>query len=153
MKTSYPKENIKILLLEGISHTAVEVFERAGYTNIESIPKALPEDELIARLADGVHLLGIRSKTQLTQKVLEAANNLWAVGCFCIGTNQVDLAAAGQRAIAVFNSPYSNTRSVAELVIGEAIMVAGVGACRGNRHESLVLRHCTKIAYGQRHCC
>lgn len=123
MKTSYPKENIKILLLEGISHTAVEVFERAGYTNIESIPKALPEDELIARLADGVHLLGIRSKTQLTQKVLEAANNLWAVGCFCIGTNQVDLAAAGQRAIAVFNSPYSNTRSVAELVIGEAIML------------------------------
>ena len=123
MKTSYPKENIKILLLEGISPTAIEVFERAGYTNIESISKALPENELIERLADGVHLLGIRSKTQLSKTVLEAATNLWAVGCFCIGTNQVDLQTAKQRGIAVFNSPYSNTRSVAELVIGEAIML------------------------------
>lgn len=123
MKTSFPKENIKILLLEGVSHTAVEVFEKAGYSHIETVAQALPPAELAERLADGVHLLGIRSKTQLTAELLQSANSLWAVGCFCIGTNQVDLAAAQQLGIAVFNSPYSNTRSVAELVIGEAIML------------------------------
>ena len=123
MKTSFPKENIKILLLEGISPTATEVFARAGYTNLESISKAIPTPQLMERLSDGVHLLGIRSKTQLSEEVLAAAPQLWAVGCFCIGVNQVDRAAATERGIAVFNSPYSNTRSVAELTIAEMIML------------------------------
>jgi D-3-phosphoglycerate dehydrogenase len=123
MKTSYPKENIKILLLEGVSPTATALFEKAGYSDIESLPKAISEEALIERLQDGVHLLGIRSKTQLTAKVLSNAPHLWAVGCFCIGTNQVDLRYASQKGIAVFNSPYSNTRSVAELTIGEMIML------------------------------
>ncbi len=120
--TSYPKEKIKILLLEGVSQSAIDEFHHAGYTQIEALPKALDEAELIKKIKD-VHLLGIRSKTQVTDKVVEAAQKLWGIGAFCIGTNQINLQAATRAGVAVFNSPYSNTRSVAELVIAEAIML------------------------------
>jgi len=122
MKTSFPKQDIKVLLLEGVSRSAVESFHRAGYSQIEFHEKALPEAELKARIADA-HIVGIRSRTQLTEEVLQQAKRLIAVGCFCIGTNQVDLAAARLQGVPVFNAPYSNTRSVAELVIAETIML------------------------------
>ncbi|WP_243049630.1 phosphoglycerate dehydrogenase [Dyella sp. RRB7] len=122
MKTSFPKQDIKVLLLEGVSRSAVESFRRAGYSQIEFHEKALPEDELKARIADA-HIVGIRSRTHLTDEVLQQAKRLIAVGCFCIGTNQVDLGAARRLGVPVFNAPYSNTRSVAELVIAEAIML------------------------------
>jgi D-3-phosphoglycerate dehydrogenase len=121
-KTSLDKNKIKILLLEGIHPSAVEVLKQAGYTNVETVAGALPAEELKARVAD-VHFLGIRSRTQLTEEVFEAAHKLVAVGAFCIGTNQIDLNAARARAVAVFNAPYSNTRSVAELVLAEAILL------------------------------
>jgi D-3-phosphoglycerate dehydrogenase / 2-oxoglutarate reductase len=121
-KTSYPRQDIRVLLLEGISDSAVEVFRAAGYSQVEAHPKSLPEDELKARIADA-HIVGIRSRTQLTAGVLAEARRLMAVGCFCIGTNQVDLEAAELAGIPVFNAPYSNTRSVAELVVAEAIML------------------------------
>lgn len=120
--TSYPKEKINILLLENISQKAVTVFKDNGYSNIQMIPGALSEGEL-AEMVKDVHLLGIRSKTQVTEKVLAAAKKLQAIGCFCIGVNQVDLRTATRLGITVFNAPYSNTRSVAELVIGAAIML------------------------------
>jgi len=122
MKTSFPRQDIKVLLLEGVSRTAVEVFERAGYTNIEYHQKSLPEATLLERIADA-HIVGLRSRTQLTGEVLRHARKLIAAGCFCIGTNQVDLPEAERLGIPVFNAPYSNTRSVAELVIAEAIML------------------------------
>jgi D-3-phosphoglycerate dehydrogenase len=122
MKTSYPKQDIKVLLLEGVSRTAVEVFQRAGYSQIEYHAKSLPEDELKVRVADA-HIIGIRSRTHLTADILEHAKRLIAVGCYCIGTNQVDLGAAERLGVPVFNAPYSNTRSVAELVIAETIML------------------------------
>jgi len=122
MKTSFPKQDIKVLLLEGVSRSAVESFHRAGYSQIEFHEKALPEAELKARIADA-HIVGIRSRTHLTEEVLQQAKRLIAVGCFCIGTNQVDLAAARLQGVPVFNAPYSNTRSVAELVIAETIML------------------------------
>jgi len=121
-KTSVDKHKIKFLLLEGVHPSAVEVLKAAGYSNIESLPGALPDDELKAKIAD-VHFVGIRSRTQLAAEVLSHAAKLAAVGCFCIGTNQVDLVAARERGIAVFNAPYSNTRSVAELVLAEAILL------------------------------
>ena len=114
-KTSYPKQDIKILLLEGISANAVETFRAAGYGNIVAHAKSLPEDELRKAIADA-HFIGIRSRTQLTAEVLAEARRLLAIGCFCIGTNQVDLEAAELAGIPVFNAPYSKTRSVAELV-------------------------------------
>jgi D-3-phosphoglycerate dehydrogenase len=120
--TSYPKEKIKILFLENISETAVRQMKEAGYTNIHRVAGALGEEDLVREISD-VHLLGIRSKTQVTQRVLAAAKKLQAIGCFCIGVNQVDLKAATQQGVAVFNAPYSNTRSVAELVIGLSIML------------------------------
>ncbi|MET0634941.1 MAG: phosphoglycerate dehydrogenase [Chitinophagaceae bacterium] len=120
--TSYPKEKIRILFLENISDQAVKNFQSQGYTQVEKISKALTEDELIREIKD-VHILGIRSKTQITSKVLEAAKKLQAIGCFCIGVNQVDLKSATKNGVVVFNAPYSNTRSVAELVIGLAIML------------------------------
>jgi D-3-phosphoglycerate dehydrogenase len=120
--TSYPKEKIKILLLENISDLAVKNFQKQGYTQIEKLSKALSEEQLASAIRD-VHILGIRSKTQVTQAVLKAASKLQAIGAFCIGTNQVDLASATDEGVAVFNAPYSNTRSVAELVIGAAIML------------------------------
>ena len=119
---SLAKDRIKILLLEGISDTAVSFFEEQGYATVTRLPKALDGDALIEAL-QGVHMLGIRSRTQLTRAVFEAADRLIAVGCFCIGTNQVDLKAARERGVVVFNAPFSNTRSVAELVMGEIIML------------------------------
>ena len=121
-RLSLPRERIRVLLLEGISNTAVELLNESGYSNVSRLPGALAETEL-ARALDGVHLLGIRSRTRLTKPVLEAAQRLIAVGCFSVGVNQVDLVAARQRGIPVFNAPFSNTRSVAELVIGEIIML------------------------------
>ncbi|MXV32817.1 phosphoglycerate dehydrogenase [Xanthomonas sp. LMG 8989] len=121
-KTSFPKQDIRVLLLEGISQTAVDVFRAAGYSQIELHAKSLPEDELKQRIAEA-HIVGIRSRTQLSAEVLAHAKRLIAVGCFCIGTNQVDLDAAELAGIPVFNAPYSNTRSVAELVIAEAILL------------------------------
>lgn len=120
--TSYPKEKINILFLENISDVAVKYFNNAGYASVKKLSGALSEDELIAAVKN-VHLLGIRSKTSVTKKVLDAAEKLQAIGCFCIGTNQVDLAAATKKGVAVFNAPYSNTRSVAELVIGSSIIL------------------------------
>ncbi len=121
-KTSYPKQDIRVLLLEGVSRTAVDTFQAAGYTQIEFHEKSLPEDELKRRIAEA-HIVGIRSRTHLTDDVLAQARRLIAVGCFCIGTNQVDLDAAELAGIPVFNAPYSNTRSVAELVIAQAILL------------------------------
>lgn len=120
--TSYPKDKINILFLENISDAAVETFTKAGYVNVKKVSAAKSEEELIKEIRN-VHLLGIRSKTKVTAKVLEAATKLQAIGCFCIGVNQVDLAAATRAGVAVFNAPYSNTRSVAELVIGSSIML------------------------------
>ena len=121
-KTSTDKARIKFLLLEGIHPSAIKILNAAGYTNIESLPGALPDEELKAKIAD-VHFVGIRSRTQLTADVFAHAHKLVAAGCFCIGTNQVDLNAARERGVAVFNAPYSNTRSVAELVLAEAILL------------------------------
>ncbi|MEO6188290.1 MAG: phosphoglycerate dehydrogenase [Ginsengibacter sp.] len=120
--TSYPKEKIKILFLENISKAAIKKFNDAGYTSVKQIPGALSESELIKEIKD-VHLLGIRSKSKITETVLANASKLQAIGCFCIGVNQVDLAAATKKGITVFNAPYSNTRSVAELVIASSIML------------------------------
>jgi D-3-phosphoglycerate dehydrogenase len=121
-KTSYPKEKIRILFLENISDAAVRNFSRHGYVQVDKINKAMTEEEIIKEIRD-VHILGIRSKTHITSNVLEAAKKLQAIGCFCIGVNQVDLVSATKHGVVVFNAPYSNTRSVAELVIGAAIML------------------------------
>ena len=121
MAHSYPKNRLKVLLLENIHPDAVERFKKEGY-GIETMTKSIGEDELCEKIKD-VAVLGIRSKTELTKKVLEKANKLMAVGAFCIGTNQIDLAECSRRGIPVFNAPYSNTRSVVELVIGEIIML------------------------------
>jgi D-3-phosphoglycerate dehydrogenase len=120
--TSYPKEKINILFLENISDKAVSHFKEAGYASVRKLGKALPEEDLIKEIKD-IHLLGIRSKTQVTAGVLEAAKKLQAIGCFCIGVNQVDLKSATNHGVVVFNAPYSNTRSVAELVIGASVML------------------------------
>ncbi len=122
MKTSFPRSDIKVLLLEGVSQTAVDSFTQAGYTQIEYHQKSLPEAELARAVADA-HIVGIRSRTQLTAPIFENARRLLGVGCFCIGTNQVALDAAQARGIPVFNAPYSNTRSVAELVLAQAILL------------------------------
>ena len=121
-QTSLDKSKIKFLLLEGVHQSAVDTLTAAGYTNIVMHPKALPEDQLKAEIADS-HFVGIRSRTQITEDVLAGANKLIAIGCFCIGTNQIDLNAATEKGIVVFNAPFSNTRSVAELVIAEAILL------------------------------
>ncbi len=120
--TSLNKSKIKFLLLEGVHQSAVDTLKAEGYTNIVYVKTALPEAELIEQIKDA-HFVGLRSRTQLNRKVLESAPKLIAAGCFCIGTNQVDLSAARELGIAVFNAPYSNTRSVAELVIAEAILL------------------------------
>jgi len=121
-KFSLNKDKIKILLLEGLHHSALDTFTESGYTNIESIKTSLSDEELLEKIKD-VHFIGIRSRTNLTAKVLAAADKLVAIGCFCIGTNQVDLEAAQEKGIAVFNAPFSNTRSVAELVLGQALLL------------------------------
>ncbi len=120
--TSYPKEKINILFLENISDVAVMHFKQSGYSNIKKLSGAISEADLIKEIKN-VHLLGIRSKTNITANVLEAATKLQAIGCFCIGVNQVNMPAATKNGVAVFNAPYSNTRSVAELVIGASIML------------------------------
>ena len=120
-QTSFPKNKIRVLLLEGVHPDGLNRFLQEGY-QVEALPGALKEGELSEKIAT-VHLLGIRSTTQVTANALAHARRLWAVGCFCIGTNQVDLIQARQQGVAVFNAPYSNTRSVAELVIGEIIML------------------------------
>jgi D-3-phosphoglycerate dehydrogenase len=121
-QTSYPRGKIRILLLENISAAAIEEFKLGGYAEIKTIPGAVSEEELIEAVR-GVHIVGIRSKTRITEKVIAAADKLLAIGAFCIGVNQVDLTAATRKGIAVFNAPYSNTRSVAELVIGLCVML------------------------------
>ena len=121
-QTSYPRRKIKILLLENISDSAVAELKTSGYAEIKQLKGALSEADLMREIK-GVHILGIRSKTQISDKVLENADKLLAIGCFCIGTNQVDLKSATAKGIAVFNAPYSNTRSVAELVIGLCVML------------------------------
>lgn len=133
--TSLEKSKIKILLLEGVHQSAVDTLNAQGYSNIEYHKGALPEEELIEKVKD-VHFIGIRSRSQLTEKVFDAAEKLVAVGCFCIGTNQVNLAAATERGVAVFNAPYSNTRSVAELVLAEAILLLrGVAEKNAKAHR------------------
>ncbi len=133
--TSLDKSKIKILLLEGVHQSAIDTLNAQGYTNIEFHTGSLPEEELIEKIRD-VHFIGIRSRTQLTRQVFEAAEKLVAVGCFCIGTNQVDLQAATEGGIAVFNAPYSNTRSVAELVLAEAIiLLRGVAEKNAKAHR------------------
>jgi D-3-phosphoglycerate dehydrogenase len=121
-ETSLDKQKIKILLLEGIHPTALQTLNSAGYTRIESLAGSITEQELCEKIA-GVHILGIRSRTQITPRVIEAADKLIAIGCFCIGTNQVDLNVTLAHGIPVFNAPFSNTRSVAELVIAESILL------------------------------
>ncbi|MDB6114045.1 MAG: serA [Lacunisphaera sp.] len=121
-KFSFDKRRIKFLFLEGIHANAVNALAHDGYATVRSLPKSLAGDALKAALKD-VHFLGIRSRTEITEEILAAAPKLAAIGCFCIGTNQVELPAAARRGIPVFNAPYSNTRSVAELVLGEIIML------------------------------
>ncbi len=137
---SLEKSKIRFLLLEGVHPSAVETLQRAGYHNIESHQKALPPEDLKRAIADA-HFVGIRSRTQLTADIFEAARKLVAVGCFCIGTNQVDLRAATARGVAVFNAPFSNTRSVAELVIAEAILLLrGVAEKNAAAHRGVWMK-------------
>lgn len=136
-KVSLPKEKIKILLLEGLHQSTLDTLQANGYENIEYLKTSLPEDELIAKIKD-VHFIGIRSRTQLTENVIAAANKLVAVGCFCIGTNQVDLVATQKRGIPVFNAPFSNTRSVAELVLGQLIiLLRGIPERNAKAHKGI----------------
>ena len=118
--TSLEKDKIRILLLEGVHQNSVDNLKAHGYSNVELLPTALTGDDLKDAIKDA-HFVGIRSRTQLTEEVFQAAEKLIGVGCFCIGTNQVDLKAALKRGIPVFNAPYSNTRSVAELVIAHTV--------------------------------
>ncbi|MBQ85100.1 MAG: phosphoglycerate dehydrogenase [Gammaproteobacteria bacterium] len=120
--TSFKKSKIKFLLLEAVHQSALDTLHRAGYVNVEHLKTSLAERELKERIANA-HFVGIRSRTQLSEEVFAAAKKLLAVGCFCIGTNQVNLDSALRRGIPVFNAPFSNTRSVAELVIGQAILL------------------------------
>lgn len=140
---------MKILLLEGVHPAAGEQFERAGY-RVDLRPSALPRAQLAAELA-GAHVLGIRSKTHLDAELLAEARNLLAVGCFCIGTDQVDLAAAAERGVAVFNAPFSNTRSVAELAMAEIVMLARQAVQRNRElHEGLwrkTARDCHEVRH------
>ncbi len=141
MSTSTPKDNIKIVLLEGIHPSAETLFRKDGYNNIFTASKSLPKDDLEAVLKDA-HFLGIRSRTQVTDSLLEKSPKLAAIGCFCIGTNQVDLTAATKKGIPVFNAPFANTRSVAELVIAEIVLLLrgvpakSAAAHRGEWHKS-----------------
>ena len=136
-KVSLEKDKIKFLLVEGVHQKAVDSLRAAGYTNIEFHKGALDSEELKASIRDA-HFIGLRSRTHLTEEIFAAAEKLVAVGCFCIGTNQVDLNAAAKRGIPVFNAPFSNTRSVAELVIGELLlMLRGVPAANAKAHRGV----------------
>ena len=121
-KISFDKSLVKILLLEGVHQSAIDTFKENGYTHIEAIKTALDHDVLLEKIKD-VDFIGIRSRTQITHEILDRAHKLKAIGCFCIGTNQVDLEAAKIKGVAVFNAPFSNTRSVAELVLAEVIFL------------------------------
>lgn len=137
---SLDKSKIRILLLEGVSASARDTFAAAGYGAVEYLKTALPEEALLEKIK-GVHFVGIRSRTQLTRKVFAAADKLIGVGCFCIGTNQVDLQAAMEHGVVVFNAPYSNTRSVAELVVAEAIMLLrGIPEKNAKAHNGIWLK-------------
>ncbi|MEM1081905.1 MAG: phosphoglycerate dehydrogenase, partial [Pseudomonadota bacterium] len=132
---SLAKDKIRILLLEGIQDRAVECFRNAGYSDIETVAAALPQAELAERIAD-VHFLGIRSRSQLNRAILDRADKLAGIGCFCIGTDQVNLESARHRGIPVFNAPYANTRSVAELVLAEVVMLMrGIPAKNAAAHR------------------
>jgi len=134
---SLAKDKIKILLLEGLHQSAIDTLKEQGYNNIEILKTSLPEEELIEKIKD-VHFIGIRSRTQLNKNVFAHANKLIAVGCFCIGTNQVDLDAAKEKGIVVFNAPFSNTRSVAELVLGEILLlIRGVPEKSAKAHRGV----------------
>lgn len=134
-KVSLEKEKIKFLLVEGVHQKALDSLKAAGYTNIEYYKGALDTDALKAAVRDA-HFIGLRSRTHLTEEIFTAAQKLVAVGCFCIGTNQVDLTAAAKRGVPVFNAPFSNTRSVAELVIGELLLLLrGVPAANARAHR------------------
>ncbi len=138
MSQNSPNTNVQVLLLEGVSEEAVRLFSKEyGKENIEYISHALSEDELIIKLKEKkVSILGIRSKTKVTKKVLESATDLVVVGCFCIGTNQVDLLSAKERGVTVFNAPFSNTRSVAEFVVGATIsLLRGLGEKNLKMHQ------------------
>ena len=142
-KISLPKDKIKILLLEGVHQSALETLKANGYTNIEYLKTSLGEADLIEKIKDA-HFIGIRSRTQLTEKVLNEATKLVGIGCFCIGTNQVDLAAAQKLGIPVFNAPFSNTRSVAELVLGQIILLLrGVPERNAKAHRGEWLKSAT----------
>lgn len=145
--TSYPKNKIKVLLLENIHPNATEILLREGF-QVENVKTALSEKDLIEKV-HGVHLLGIRSKTQIPDSVIAAGKQLLAMGCFCIGTNQVDLRAANRRGVPVFNAPFSNTRSVAELVIAEVVSLARQLTDRSREvHDGVwkkVASHCYEI--------
>ncbi|MBL8719291.1 MAG: phosphoglycerate dehydrogenase [Myxococcales bacterium] len=141
--TSFPKDQIKVLLLEGVHKSAIELFEAEGF-QVEALKHALEGEELAARVAD-VHVLGIRSKTQVQGPALEAARRLLTLGCFCIGTNQVDLKSANAHGVPVFNAPFSNTRSVAEMILAEIVMLARkIGDCSRDLHQGVW----TKAAVG-----
>jgi D-3-phosphoglycerate dehydrogenase len=139
-QTSYPKSKITILLLENISDSAVDEFAKSGYAEVRRLNGALTDEQLI-KAVKGVHLIGIRSKTQISKNVIEAADKLLAIGCFCIGVNQVDLKAATENGVAVFNAPYSNTRSVAELIIGlSVILIRKVAEKNDAAHKGIWLK-------------
>ena len=121
-KLSMNKDHIQIVLLEGVHQNAASYFNANGYSNVEHLPCALDHAKLLDKIANA-HIVGIRSRTQITKEVLDVAGKLLAIGCFCIGTNQVDLSTASIKGIPVFNAPYSNTRSVAELVMAELVML------------------------------
>ncbi len=141
--TSFPKDQIKVLLLENIHPSAHELFRAERY-NLETLKTALGEDELVRRIED-VHVLGIRSKTRVTDRVLAAGRRLLSVGCFCIGTNQVDLAGANKRGVPVFNAPFSNTRSVAEMIMAEIVMLS---RRLGDRVREMHVGQWQKVATG-----
>ena len=135
-KVSLEKDKIKFLLVEGVHQKALESLRAAGYTNIEFHKGALDDEQLKESIRDA-HFIGLRSRTHLTEDVINAAEKLVAIGCFCIGTNQVDLDAAAKRGIPVFNAPFSNTRSVAELVIGELLLLLrGVPEANAKAHRA-----------------
>jgi D-3-phosphoglycerate dehydrogenase len=139
-QTSYPKDKIKILLLENISDAAVDELRAGGYLNVRRVNSAVDEAELI-KAVKGVHLLGIRSKTHITKNVIDAADKLLAIGAFCIGVNQVDLKAATENGVAVFNAPHANTRSVAELIIGlSVILIRKIAEKNDAAHKGLWLK-------------
>ena len=121
-RLSLPKEKIRIVLLEGIHEAVLATFEAAGYVNVELHPEA-PSENVLREILQTAHVIGLRSRTKLTPDVLSEAKRLFAIGCFCIGTDQVDLEVAGSKGVPVFHAPHSNTRSVAELVLGLTIML------------------------------